>query len=301
MSYVPLWCKTNFSFHEGASHPEELVEEAHRLGLRAIAITDRDGIHGIVEAHLKARELGVQLIAGAQVTISDSTVIVLLARDRTGYANLCQLLTTGRLRSPKGESAVTWDEVCGHAAGLIALWGGDRSLVIAESAPGPGSDSDVVAGRLRDAFGDALYAMAARHRRDTEVRQEARLREQAARYRLPVTGVVEVLYHTPARRPVQDALTCIRHGVTLAEAGQILKPNGEHDLKSPFAFAALFESDARAVALTNEVAARCTFSLAELRYRYPSECLPDGQTSSQWLRELTFAGARERYGGGSWR
>ncbi|MGQ0549095.1 MAG: error-prone DNA polymerase [Armatimonadota bacterium] len=300
MDYVPLWCKTNFSFHEGASHAEELVEEAHRLGLRAIAITDRDGVYGIVEAHLKARELGVQLLVGAQVTMVDGTVIVLLARDRAGYANLCRLLTVGRLRCPKGESLVTWEEVCSHAAGLIALWGGDRSLLVAESVPesGPHPDRllDGVAARLRDAFGDALYAMAARHRRDTEVREEARLRDRAARYGIPVAAAVEVLYHTPSRRPVQDALTCIRHGVTLAEAGELLEPNGEHDLKSPFAFAALFENDPRAVSLTNEIASRCTFSLTELRYRYPSEILPDGKTSSQWLRELTFAGAQERYG-----
>jgi len=304
MDYVPLWCKTNFSFHEGASHPEELVEEAHRLGLRAIAITDRDGVYGVVEAYLKARELGVQLIVGAQVTVSpsltagigpDGSVIVLLARDRAGYANLCRLLTAGRLRSPKGESAVTWDEVCGHAGGLIALWGGDRSLLVGASCPE--ADVDAVAGALRDAFGDRLYAMAARHRRDTEVRQEALLRRRAARHGLPVVGAVEVLYHTPTRRPVQDALTCVRHGVTLAEAGRRLKPNGEHTLKTPWAFAALFEDDAGARTLTNEIAARCTFTLGELRYRYPSESLPDGQTSARWLRDLTFAGARSRYGG----
>jgi DNA-directed DNA polymerase III PolC len=305
MSYVPLWCKSNFSFHEGASNPEELVEEAHRLGLRAIALTDRDGVYGIVEAHLKARELGVQMIAGAQVTVSDGTVIVLLARDRGGYANLCRLLTAGRLRSPKGESVVGWDEVCAHAPGLIALWGGDRSLLIAESPGGepPGGSSagesaglDAIAGGLREAFGDTLYAMAARHRRDSEPRQEARLRERASRHGLPVVGAVEVLYHTPSRRPLQDALTCVRHGVALADAGHLLKPNGEHDLKAPVAFATLFEGDARGVALTLEIASRCTFSLGELRYRYPSEHLPDGKTSSEWLRELTFLGARHRYG-----
>jgi error-prone DNA polymerase len=294
VSYVPLWCKTSFSFHEGASQPEELVEEAHRLGLPAIAITDRDGVYGIVEAYLKARELGVQLVVGAEVTASDGSMIVLLARDRTGYANLCRLLTAGRLRSPKGESRVDWDEVCAHAPGLIALWGGDRSLLAAgEDAP---SDPDAIAPRLREAFGDALYAMAARHRRETEVGEEARLRARAARYGLPVVGAVEVLYHTPARRPLQDVLACIRRGVALAAAGRILKPNGEHDLKSPVAFAALFDDDARAVALTREIAARCTFSLGELRYRYPSEHLPEGKTSAGWLRECTFAGARERYG-----
>src|ERR1700747_3387802 len=108
MSYVPLWCKSNFSFLEGASHPDELIEEASRLGLPAIALTDRDGVYGIVRAHMKAREVGIKLIFDSQVTIDDGSTIILLAQDRAGYANLCRLLTKGRLRSEKGESAVTW-------------------------------------------------------------------------------------------------------------------------------------------------------------------------------------------------
>ena len=107
-SYVPLWCKSNFSFLEGASHPEELVDEARRLGLPALALTDRDGVYGVVRAHVKARETGLKLLIGAQVSIDDGSVIVLLVHNRTGYANLCRLLTCGRLRSEKGESAVTW-------------------------------------------------------------------------------------------------------------------------------------------------------------------------------------------------
>ena len=110
-NYVPLWCKSNFSFLEGASHPDELVDEACRLGLPAIALTDRDGVYGVVRAHMKAHELGMKLIIGSQVTMADDSVIVLLAQDREGYANLCRLITKGRLRSEKGESAVTWDEI----------------------------------------------------------------------------------------------------------------------------------------------------------------------------------------------
>jgi len=290
-SYIPLWCKSNFSFLEGASHPDELVEEAHRLGLPALALTDRDGVYGLVRAHVKARELGLKLVAGAQVTVKDGSVIVLLARDRGGYANLCRLITAGRLRSPKGESAVTWDEVCAHSAGLLALWGGDRSLLVGEAGP------KEVAGKLRDAFGDRLYAMVARHRRAEEVQQEARLRERAARDSLPLVAATELLYHTPARRPLQDVLTAIRYGVSLAEAGRRLKPNAEHALHPPDAFARLFADDPPAVRRTHEVGERCAFSLAELRYRYPSERLPDGTTSAQWLRHLAFEGARRRYGG----
>ena len=290
-SYVPLCCKSNFSFLEGASHPDELVEEAHRLGLSALALTDRDGIYGIVRAHVKAREMGLRLITGSQITVEDGSVIILLVQDRTGYANLCRLITTGHLRSSKGESVVTWDEICQHERGLLALWGGDRSLLVKEVDPGK------VAGRLRDAFGERLYAMAARHRREEEAQQERRLRERVSWYGLSIVAATEVLYHTPARRPLQDVLASIRHGVPVFSAGRKLKPNSEHALKALFAFAALFSDDPDAVSRTEEVAERCAFSLGEIRYRYPSEWLPDGTSSSQWLRRLTYEGARWRYGG----
>ena len=329
MSYVPLWCRSNFSFLEGASHPDELVEQAHALGIEALALTDRDGVHGMVRAHVKAKELGVRLIVGAEVTVDATnaasgaaigdtadaaatavpttgdvatapaaggaaqlSTCVLLAANRTGYANLCRLITAGRLRRPKGESRVTWPEVCERAEGLVALWGGDRSLLVRDADP------CVVAGPLQEAFGDRLYALAARHRRAEEVRQEACLRRHAGRAGLPLVAATEVLYHTPARRDLQDVLTCIRHGVTLAAAGRLIRPNAEHDLKSPQRMVQLFADEPVLVERTREVASRCTFSLSEIRYRYPAERLPDGKTSSDWLRELTLGGARERFGAG---
>ena len=318
MSYVPLWCRSNFSFLDGASHPDELVEQAHALGIEALALTDRDGVHGMVRAHVKAKELGVRLIVGAEVTVDDAadaaagattgdpadavaggapgdaaqpSTLVLLAVNRAGYANLCRLITAGRLRRPKGESRVTWSEVCERAEGLIALWGGERSLLVRDAAP------RAVAGPLREAFGDRLYGLAARHRRAEEVRREACLRRHAGRIGLPLVAATEVLYHTPARRDLQDVLTCIRRGVTLAAAGRLIRPNAEHDLKSPQRMAQLFADEPVLVERTREVASRCTFSLSEIRYRYPAERLPDGRTSSAWLREITLRGARERFGG----
>ena len=295
-SYVPLWCRSNFSFLDGASHPDELVEQAHALGIETLALTDRDGVHGMVRAHVKAKELGVRLIVGAEVTVDAADIaaqpstLVLLAANRTGYANLCRLITAGRLRRPKGESRVTWPEVCERAEGLVALWGGERSLPVRDAEP------RAVAGPLREAFGDRLYALAARHRRAEEVRREACLRRHAGRFGLPLVAATEVLYHTPARRDLQDVLTCIRHGVTLATAGRLIRPNAEHDLKSPQRMAQLFADEPALVERTREVASRCAFSLAEIRYRYPAERLPDGRTSSGWLRELTLHGARERFG-----
>ena len=122
--YVPLWCKSNFSFLEGASHPEELVQACASMGIESMALTDRDGVYGVVEAHVKARELGVRLILGSEITIDDGSALLLLAANREGYANICHLVTAGRLRSPKGESHVGWREVCERAGEVIALWGG---------------------------------------------------------------------------------------------------------------------------------------------------------------------------------
>ena len=288
---MPLYCKSHYSFLEGASHPEELLERAAELGIGSLCLTDRDGVYGIVRAHVKARELGLHLIIGARMTVADSSSILLLAADGTGYAHLCRLISAGRLRSPKGKSVVEWREVCAHAGGLMALWGGEDSLLVREPDPA------FVARDLRDAFGDRLYALVTRHRRAEEARQERRLRERARRYGIPTVAGTEVLYHHASRRQLQDVLTCIRHGVRLAAAGRLIKPNAEHDLKSPPAFAALFKDDPDSVARTLEVAARCGFSLDEIHYRYPSEELPGGKNSGEWLRELTFQGARERYGG----
>ena len=277
MSYIPLWCKSNFSFIEGASHPDELVEQAHALGMPALALTDRDGVHGVVRAYVKARALGLHLIVGAEMTVgagapAHASTCVLLAMNRTGYANLCRLITAVRLRRPKGESRVTWPEVCAHAEGLIALWGGDRSLLVRDDA-----DPRAVIGAMCDAFGDRLYAMVSRHRRAEEVRQEARLRRCAERAGLPLVAATEVLYHTPERRDLQDVLTCIRHHAT---AGRRIRPNAEHDLKAPEAMARLFADEPALVDRTREAASRCTFSLSGIRYRYPAGKLPEGRTSA---------------------
>ena len=301
-SYIPLWCKSNFSFLEGASHPDELVDEAVRLGLPALALTDRDGVYGVVRAHTKAREVGLKLIIGSEISLGDGSTFVLLAQDRGGYANLCRLITIGRRRSEKGESAVGWDEVCGHAPGLLALWGGkagmdfglrrnDGSVSAAHE-----TELDGVTGNLRDAFGDRLYGMIARHRCEDEVARELDWRARLQRFAIPSVAANEVLYHNPSRRRLQDVLTAIRHGVAVAACGRKLKPNAEFGLKAPYAFARLFADDPAALERTLDVAARCEFSLAEIRYRYPSEALPSGMTSAEWLCRQVLHGARGRYG-----
>ncbi|MCK6449170.1 MAG: error-prone DNA polymerase [Planctomycetes bacterium] len=284
MTYAALWTKSNASFLEGASHPDELVEEAHAKGLAALALVDRDGVYGVVRAHQKAQELGFRLILGSELSFVGGARLVVLACDREGWANLCQLITLGRLRSPKGSCAIEGRELLEHARGLIGLWRG-------------ATPAGVEDGELVDAFGERLYALVARHRRAAEVEAEAALRARAQRLGLELAAANEVLYHRPDRRRLQDVLTCIRHGTTLGEAGKLLAPNAEHDLKSPHRMQQLFEDLPGALATTREIAERARFSLADLRYRYPLEKLPEGSTSSEWLRQLTFEGARRRWGG----
>lgn len=301
IGYVPLWCKSNFSFLEGASHPEELVQRGRKLGLPALVLADRDGVYGIVRAHIAAGSAGPRLIIGAQLTVSDrpddpeaaTVTLILLVQDRAGYANLCRLISRGRLRCPKGESRVSWQEVGSHAGGLIALWQG-RHLLAAGAAA---ERWQQLAVQLREAFPGRLYGLVTRHRLPEDACIERRLTARCRRLGVPLAAATEVLYHHRKRRPLQDVVTCIRHGTTLEGSGALLRANGEHDLKTPAAFARLFADRPDLVATTHEIAARCTFSLRELRYRYPSERLPEGYTAAEWLRRLTFTGAHRRYAG----
>jgi error-prone DNA polymerase len=282
--YVPLWLKSNHSFLEGASRPEELVERAHALGLPALAITDRDGVYGAVKAHVRAKELGIKLIVGAEMTVSlnlESKVthqLVLLAKTRAGYARLCGLISCGRNRCSKGSSLVSLDEVRAAQEELIALCGEPALLSL-----------------LQSAFGTNLYALCVRHLVADEVEHERTLRARARTLGIPVVAALEVLYHDVARRPLQDVLTCIRHGVTLREAGTRLKPNQEHALASASLMRERFRDDPEALARTLAIADACSFNYDQIRYRYPGEALPSGVSESEHLRRLTLAGAAERH------
>jgi len=290
MTYVPLWCKSSYSFLEGASHPDELAEACRDHGIAAFALTDRDGLYGAVRAHMACRRLGIRLIIGSQITVDDGSHILLLPQDREGYAGLCGLVSKGRLRSPKGESTVSWREVCESHHGLLAI--ALRRGLLSRQNGWEGALAD-----LADAFGDRLYVGLPRHRTAGEGEIERRLVRRAERFAVAQVAAPEVLYHDKSRRRLQDVLTCIRHNTTLEEAGTLLLANDEHELASGGQMRLLYADRPDLVERTGEVADRCRFSLDEIRYRYPSEDLPDGQTSSQWLRRLCFQGAGKRYGG----
>lgn len=284
-SFVPLWVKSNYSFLEGASHPEELVEQAHRLGLPALALTDRDGVYGVVRAHVRAKELGLKLLIGSQISVRcvgrknrDSMPVVLLAQDREGYGNLCRLISKGRLRGQKGSSLVELGEVCEATTGLIALC----------------NEIDFL-GSLKSSFKNRLYVFLGRHYQDVDRNHEEELRWAAAYWELKTVACTEILYHASTRQPLHDVLTCIRHGVTLSQAGDTIRSNTEHDIKTPLMMRELYADDLASLQTSLEIASQCNFSLDQLRYRYPEERRPAGVDESSWLRQLTYEGAKHRY------
>lgn len=281
--YVPLTCKSHYSFLEGASAPVALFRRARAMGLPALGLCDRDGVYGAVRGHMAAKETGLHLLVGAEVTLTDNTCLHLLACDRPGYGNLCRLLSAGRKRSPKGQSQVAIEEVVERSGGLLALW----------HDVGPQAEARVRL--LRDSMDDRVYALLRRHEVAAEFKHEFELRQLASRFGLRTVASNEVLYHRRSRRPLQDVLTCIRHGCTLQSAGRRLKPNAQYGLLTSAEMEQRFHDDPMSVKRTLEVAERCRFSFDEIRYRYPVENLSEGMTCTQTLATLTEEGLRRRY------
>ncbi len=287
VEYAELHCLSNFSFLRGASHPEELVGQAAALGYRAIAITDRNSLAGIVRAHVAAREHGIQLIVGAEITPADGLPIVLLAPTRSAYARLCRLITRGRLRVPKGACDL-------RVADLADL--GDELIGIA--VPGdfpPAADELACLRAYRDLLAERLYLAATLTRDVPDVERLARLEAVSRAAGAPLIATNAVHYHAPERRYLQDVLTCIREKCALATAGSRLFANAERHLRPLPEIARRYAGHEELVRRTMDVVRRCTFSLDELRYEYPHEIVPPGVTAMEHLERLTWEGARERY------
>lgn len=325
--YVELTARTNFSFLSGATPPERLMERAKEIGYDTIAVTDRDGLYGIVRAHEAARILGVRLVVGCELTLdpepgdaarpdpsSDaprSTTLTVLVENHAGYINLCKILTESHARHPKSDrtsdrargagdrpddddalprhtfAGVPLSFVCAHAEGLWAL--ADATLPI-----------DV----LHRSFGRRLSIAIHLHRDGEERARIGRTLEAQRRYGVPVCAVGRVMFAEKGEKPVFDVLQCIREGTTLDAAGRDLLPNAEAHLKSEEEIDKLFSLHPEWVERSRFVADRCLFSIDELSYRFPYE-LTDlvhrdfrghlGETADEALARLTWAGARERY------
>jgi error-prone DNA polymerase len=285
--YAELHCKTNFCFLEGASHPDELVQRAAELRLQALAITDLNSVAGVVRAHVAAKEVGLKLLIGAEITPDDAPPVVLLATDRAAYGRLSQLITRGRRQAEKGDCRLTQADVVEFADGLLAC------VRLPE-----GSDEDAVdraLPRYRDAFGERCHLLGELFCGTDDRRRLQHLRHVSRRHGLPLVAANDVHYHDPSRQPLQDVLTAVRHGTTVAELGHRRFANAERHLKSPAEMRRLFADCPEAVSRTVELANRCNFSLDELRYEYPEELCPIGLTPIEHLSRLVWQGAQERY------
>ncbi|HEX3701477.1 MAG TPA: error-prone DNA polymerase [Phenylobacterium sp.] len=289
--YAELQTASNFSFLRGASHPHELVDGAHVLGLEAIGICDRNSLAGVVRAWSAAQERRaegskIRALTGCRLDFADRTPSLLVyPSDREAYARLTRLLTLGQRRAEKGGCELRWDDFCDHAEGQLVLVAPPDRLDAAFEA-----ELKRIAGELPD-----VWLAAARRYGARDLKRLSQLSALAAASGAPMVAVNDVLYHGPERRPLQDVLTCIREACTLAEAGLKLQANAERHLKGPQEMARLFARYPGAVERSLEIAGRIGFDLSQLRYEYPDEPVPPGKTAIQHLRDLAWAGAKWRY------
>jgi error-prone DNA polymerase len=295
-AYVELDARSAFSFLEGASQPEALAERAAALGAPALALVDVDGLYGAVRFHQAASAAGLRPLVGTALTLGDGTRLPLLVETREGYRSLCRLLTRVKFRAAKGKARARLADLEGETRGLLCLTGGEDGPLAADVVGGRREAARATLDRLVGLFGRGqVYVELQRHCTRESERRTRRLAELAGDLRLPVVATNGVRYATPAERLVLDVFTAVRRKTTLDGAGRQLEPNLERWLKAPAEMAGLFADRPAAVATTAEVAARCGFTLQDLGYRFPDYPVPGGGPPGAYLRELTEAGARDRY------
>ena len=281
-SYVELHALSNFTFLRGASHPEELVEAAAELGYNALAITDECSMSGIVRAHAAAKEVGLKLIIGSELRLLSGRKLVVLAQSARGYAALCQLISNARRAAGKGSYALARRDFEGGLPGCLVLWVPDKDLRL-----------DVEDHWIRETFRDRLWIAVELLADGRQHEQLQRLREEGRRLKLPLVATGDVHMHLRARRILQDAVTAIRAGVTIDNAGFALYANGERHLRSLAVLEHVYPEDLLAESV--RIADSIHFSLDELRYEYPDELVPDGETAGSYLRKLTEGGMLRRW------
>ena len=302
MRYVELHCKSNFSFLEGASHPDELVERAAELGYSGLALTDRESVAGVVRGFTPAKEFGLQYIVGTEVHPSDGPPLVLWPTDRSAYGRMCHLISRGRLRAEKGSCDLRWDDVAEFSDGMLMAV---NPVASSQFAANRKKEFDVLLETVnrqlstaRDVFGDRAYLLCELHRGVDDRLQFERLQQLSKKSELPLVAAGDVHYHTPQRMLMQDCVTAIRNGMTIDQVHQHRFANSQRHLRSLAEIADLYRDVPDAIARTGEIADRCSFQLDELRYEYPEEIAPPGMSLIEHLKRLTWEGAKQRWPGG---
>ena len=293
MSYVELQVTTNFSFLRGASHPEELVEQAALLGYKEIAITDRNSFAGIVRGHAAAKKKGIRIIPACRLDLLDGYSILAYPVDKDAWSLLCNLLSIGNLRAEKGECHLYKKDVYQFSKGI-------KFVVIPPAELNEAFDFDPsfkqALQEYRNVFGDHLYIAASRYYHGDDSKYLFRIYQLSLELKVPMIATNDVHYHHAGRRELQDVMTCIREKCTIYTAGFKLHPNAERYLKTSSEMERLFRQYPDAIRRAQELAAACQFSLDELKYEYPEEITTDGRSPQEELRLLAYQGAQELFG-----
>lgn len=281
MPYAELLTRSCFSLLDGASQPAELIEAAAAQGVAHLGLADRDGVYGLVQAHVAAKEHGVHLLAGATITVIGQPAVVLYAENLAGWRSLCRLLTQARAHEPKGRARAERAWIAEHSEGLTCVL---RPGWTAEAA-----------GCLRDAFGDRLAVALCRNQTPADRERVALALETSRALGAPCVASNDVRHHRAERRILADVLTCIRRRTTLEAAGRALHGNHTRHLLDEARFRERYAAWPDAITAATTIAERCTFTLDELKYRYPREVVPETHTPIGWLTELTELGLKERF------
>jgi error-prone DNA polymerase len=314
--YVELHAASAFSFLEGASQPEELIKRAVELEMPAMALLDRNGVYGSARLHISAKRNDIQAHIGAEIAISsfgerlapptwlphrhiaEPVRLPLLCQSRTGYQNLCQLVTQFKMREKsKTEGAATTDDLHQYASGLICLTGGNEGPLAAALVNGGEQAGRETVEQLVRIFGrDSVFVEVQRHQeREEEWRNQAALRI-ARSLNLPTLATNGVRYATAYDREVLDLFTAVRHHTDLDHAGRLLALNSQRHLRTPREMAALFRDIPHAIENTVELSSRLQFELSDLGYEFPRYPVPDGETMDSFLRKRVAEGVTRRYG-----
>ena len=284
--YAELHCITNFSFLRGASFPEELVERANELGYRAIAITDECSVSGIVRAHTAAKSFGIKLIIGSEFVLSDGCHLVLLAKNKQGYSQICNIITRARSEAQKGSYSIDRSTIEESMVGdCIALWVPDllkKYDALTDEALW-----------FKNQFKDKLWIAVELLLRGDDRSKLRDLEGIGSSLKIPLCAAGGVYMHDTKRRILQDTITAIRLIKRIDELGFDVESNGQRFLRPRQILKKLFPIEL--MQGTVKIASKCRFSLDELTYDYPKELVPSGYTAYKWLRELTQVGIHQRW------
>jgi error-prone DNA polymerase len=307
--YAELHCISNYSFLRGASHPEELVAQAARLGYSALAITDECSMAGVVKAHVAAQEFGIKLLIGSEFHLDDERDIhlVLLASNRESYGQICHLITNARRRAQKGEYSLSLRDLEFGLKHCIAIWlpketspaHSTRSRTTTQQYPSASANQTalVVGSTLKGIFGDRLWIGLEVFPDGREITRYEQACELCRTLDVPLVASGDVHMHHPDRKALQDVISAIRMGQSVRVAGRLLFANREKYLRPIGILEKLYP--ATLLEESAKIADLCHFSLAELRYEYPQELVPSHLTPTVYLRQLVDTGIRKRYPNGA--